>query len=213
MNGIEVLGVEHLAQVVDFLNGVPRSRLPQLISRRYSTARPPIRLISARSRGRSTPNGPLRWQLRAGTTSSWWVPPAPGKTMLAKRIASILPPMTFEESLETTKIHSVMGLLDPDQALVTQSPFAAPHHTISDAGLIGGGHVPRPGEVSLPQRRALPGRTDRVQKEHAGGDAPAARGRQGYHLPGGHILTYPARFMLVAAMNPCPCGHAPTHQH
>jgi len=101
-------------------------------------------------------------------------PPGAGKTMLAQRIASILPPMTFEESLETTKIHSVMGLLDPDQALVTHKPFRSPHHTISDAGLIGGAPFPAGGSEPFPQRGSLPGRADRVQKEHAGGDAPAS---------------------------------------
>ena len=135
-------------------------------------------------------------------------PPGSGKTMLAKRLPSILAPLSFEEALETTKIHSVAGVLDPGVGLVTQRPFRAPHHTISDAGLIGGGAVPRPGEVSLAHNGLLfldelpefPRNVLEVLRQpledHMVTIARASMS-----------LSFPARFMLAAAMNPCPCGY------
>jgi magnesium chelatase family protein len=135
-------------------------------------------------------------------------PPGSGKTMLAKRLPSILAPLTFEEALETTKIHSVAGVLDAAAGLVTQRPFRSPHHTISDAGLIGGGMVPRPGEVSLAHNGLLfldelpefPRNVLEVMRQpledHTVTIARASMS-----------LSFPARFMLAAAMNPCPCGY------
>jgi magnesium chelatase family protein len=134
-------------------------------------------------------------------------PPGSGKTMLAKRLPSILAPLTFEEALETTKIHSVAGVLDSSAGLVTQRPFRSPHHTISDAGLIGGGIVPRPGEVSLAHNGLLfldelpefPRNVLEVMRQpledHTVTIARASMS-----------LSFPARFMLAAAMNPCPYG-------
>ena len=135
-------------------------------------------------------------------------PPGSGKTMLAKRLPSILAPLTFEEALETTKIHSVAGVLESGAGLVTQRPFRSPHHTISDAGLIGGGIVPRPGEVSLAHNGLLfldelpefPRNVLEVMRQpledHTVTIARASMS-----------LSFPARFMLAAAMNPCPCGY------
>jgi magnesium chelatase family protein len=135
-------------------------------------------------------------------------PPGSGKTMLAKRLPSILAPLNFDEALETTKIHSVAGVLDSAAGLVTQRPFRSPHHTISDAGLIGGGIVPRPGEVSLAHNGLLfldelpefPRNVLEVMRQpledHTVTIARASMS-----------LTFPARFMLAAAMNPCPCGY------
>jgi len=135
-------------------------------------------------------------------------PPGSGKTMLAKRLPSILPQMSFEEALETTKIHSVAGYLAPDSALVATRPYRAPHHTISDAALVGGGTTPRPGEISLAHHGVL--FLDELP-EFARNVLEVLR----QPLEDGHVtisrsklsVDFPANFMLVCAMNPCPCGH------
>lgn len=142
-------------------------------------------------------------------------PPGAGKTMLARRLPSILPGMALDEALETTKVHSVAGLLAPGQSLCTVRPFRSPHHTISDAGLIGGGSMPRPGEVSLahggvlfldelPEFRTNVLEVLRQPLE----DGAVTLSRAAVSL------SYPARFMLAAAMNPCPCGYLgdPSHR-
>ncbi len=135
-------------------------------------------------------------------------PPGAGKTMLARRLPTILPAMTLEEALETTKVHSVAGVLGAGQALTTTRPFRAPHHSISDAGLIGGGTWPRPGEVSLAHGGVLfldelpefrKNVLEVLRQPMEDGFVTLSRAAMS--------LTFPARFMLAAAMNPCPCGH------
>ena len=196
-----------LPQAVDLINA-PESFAPVRVDACTMLADAAQYAVDMRDvRGQQAAKRALEVACAGGHNIIFIGPPGAGKTMLAKRIPTILPPMSLEEAIETTRIHSVAGVLDDSRGLVGTRPFRSPHHTISDAGLIGGGAVPRPGEVSLGhngvlfldelpefQRNVL----EVMRQPLEDGAVTISRAATS--------VTFPARFMLAAAMNPCPCG-------
>ena len=211
---LEVIGVESLEEAVAYLSGGKELQPVQCDPAELFNVTSHYSVDFSEVKGQEHAKRALEVAAAGGHNLLLIGPPGAGKTMLARRMVTILPVLSLEEALETTRIHSVTGLTGGSQSLVATRPFRSPHHTISDAGLIGGGRIPKPGEVSLAHNGVL--FLDEMPEFHKNvlevlrqpiedGEVTISRSMIS--------IVYPARFMLACAMNPCPCGYLTDPHH
>ncbi len=209
VNNLDVYGVEHINEVIKFFEDGEKGLEPVVVNTReeFAHAQSDFEIDFVDVKGQENIKRALEIAAAGGHNAILIGPPGAGKTMLAKRLPTILPPLTLQEALETTKIHSVAGKLPENSTLISKRPFRSPHHTISDVALVGGGGIPQPGEISLahngvlfldelPEFKRTVLEVMRQPMEERKVTISRAK----------VALDFPSSFMLIASMNPCPCG-------